>query len=383
MLKLKFALDTPAGRELGAVDRFSGWCLTDAGLPVDRLYLRVNGLAAVELERLPRRDLVAAFPTLPEAAQGGFAGDLALPESSVTGDRFDIELVARLHGTEHVLLERSYRFASSAPPGRSRARSFQLADVLERVPAEDTWTSARMRGAGATICWPALILDTPHFHDAAVLPTLRVLEDGPTNSYSSGAVEVMDATPAPGLFLDLGCGIRREQDMRSNGIYLDAVHFRGVDIVSTQARLPLRDNSVDAVVSLSVFEHLPDPFAMAAEIRRVLKPGGTVWVETAFMQPMHADPGHYFNMTIQGLLRTFAAFEIDDRGVLPHHMPSQSLRMQLDHVLPYMQDSEWKRTLEEWLARLRADGAGLDIALGPIGRRTLAAGVFIRGRKAG
>ena len=122
---------------------------------------------------------------------------------------------------------------------------------------------------------------------------------------------------------------------------------------------------------------------MAGEIRRVLKPGGTVWIETAFMQPMHADPGHYFNMTIQGLLRTFAAFEIDERGVLPHHLPSQSLRMQFDHVLPYMRDSPWKRTLEEWLARLRSDGAGLDEALGPIGRRTLSAGVFIRGRKAG
>jgi hypothetical protein len=211
---------------------------------------------------------------------------------------------------------------------------------------------------------------------------------------------VINATHAPALFLDLGCGIRREQDMRPNGVYLDAVHFRGVDVVSTQARLPLRDNCVDAVVSLSVFEHLPDPFAMAAEIRRhggkiekyigmaadirrVLKPGGTLWIETAFMQPLHADPGHYFNMTLQGLLRTFSGFEVDECGVLPHHVPSQSLRMQLNHVLPYMQEGEWKRILSGWLEQLASGGAALDDALGPIGRRTLAAGVFIRGRNTG
>jgi len=233
------------------------------------------------------------------------------------------------------------------------------------------------------VSWPAFVLGAAHFHDAGGLPTLRLLEHGATNAYSSGALDVINATRAPALFLDLGCGIRREQDMRPNGVYLDAVHFRDVDIVSTQARLPLRDNSVDAVVSLSVFEHLPDPFAMAAEIRRVLKPGGTAWIETAFMQPLHADPGHYFNMTLQGLLRTFSGFEIDESGVLSHHVPSESLRMQLDHVLPYMQDGEWKRTLSALLGRLVSDGAALDDAMGPIGRRILAAGVYFRGRNTG
>ena len=40
---MRFALDTPAGCELDRVTRFSGWCLTDDGLPVDCLWLRVNG----------------------------------------------------------------------------------------------------------------------------------------------------------------------------------------------------------------------------------------------------------------------------------------------------------------------------------------------------
>jgi len=381
---MKFALDTPNGGDLGRIERFSGWCLTDAGLPADSIILRVNGLATVQLERTPRWDLVSAFPQFPEAVNGGFAGDLALPEHVGKGSRTEVELVVRIKQVEYVLGSRTFRVVANEATAPARQRSYRLEDILEQLPAASAWDPApKSGGSRRSATWPAFALGAAHFHDAGEVPTLRVLEEGPTNPYSKGSLAVIDATPASGLFLDLGCGIRRQEDMRSNGVYLDAVHFRGVDIVSTQARLPLRDRSVDTVVSLSVFEHLPDPFAMAAEIRRVLKPGGTVWIETAFMQPMHADPGHYFNMTLQGLLRTFAGFAIDDCGVLPHHLPSNSLRMQLNHVLPYMQEGEWKQTLQEWLARLTAGAAALDAALGPIGHRTLAAGVFIRGRNTG
>src|SRR5271168_2722781 len=48
-------------------------------------------------------------------------------------------------------------------------------------------------------------------------------------------------------------------------------------------RLPLRDQTVDAVVSIAVLQLIPDPFAALAEIARVLRPGGrlAVMVPTA------------------------------------------------------------------------------------------------------
>ena len=39
-------------------------------------------------------------------------------------------------------------------------------------------------------------------------------------------------------------------------------------------RLPLRDNTVDAVTSLAVLQLIPDPAAALAEMARVLRPGG-------------------------------------------------------------------------------------------------------------
>jgi arsenite methyltransferase len=48
-------------------------------------------------------------------------------------------------------------------------------------------------------------------------------------------------------------------------------------------RLPLRDNTVDAVVSMAVLQLIPDPVAALAEMARVLRPGGrlAVMVPTA------------------------------------------------------------------------------------------------------
>jgi SAM-dependent methyltransferase len=40
-------------------------------------------------------------------------------------------------------------------------------------------------------------------------------------------------------------------------------------------RIPFADNSFDVVVSNQVFEHISNPVPVLAEIRRVLKPGGT------------------------------------------------------------------------------------------------------------
>jgi SAM-dependent methyltransferase len=53
------------------------------------------------------------------------------------------------------------------------------------------------------------------------------------------------------------------------------------------ARLPVRDASVDTVLCTEVLEHLERPEAVASEIARVLRPGGTALITAPFMFPIH------------------------------------------------------------------------------------------------
>ena len=47
-------------------------------------------------------------------------------------------------------------------------------------------------------------------------------------------------------------------------------------------RLPFRDGTFDAVISNSLLHHLPEPGAVLAEMRRVLRPGGVLFVRDLF-----------------------------------------------------------------------------------------------------
>ena len=59
-----------------------------------------------------------------------------------------------------------------------------------------------------------------------------------------------------------------------------------------------------------MFEHLADPDGAARELHRVVRPGGLIAIQIAFLQPLHADPGHYFNATEAGVRRWFRGFDI-------------------------------------------------------------------------
>jgi SAM-dependent methyltransferase len=225
------------------------------------------------------------------------------------------------------------------------------------------------------------ILGVPHFHQSGALPLLNLLETQPTHPYSDSAQRVIDDIPKTGIFLDFGCGVKAPDDIRANAVLLDAVHFPGVDVVNSCTTLPFRSEVFDAIVSQAVFEHLPYPHQTAAQCLRVLKPGGLFLVDTAFLQPLHADPSHYFNMTSDALRLVLDGFEIIDEGSRFYQYPSYSLKMQIDEVLPYVRRGRWLQRLEQLRAELDAGGADLDDDLGPIGRRILAGGVYALARK--
>ena len=59
---------------------------------------------------------------------------------------------------------------------------------------------------------------------------------------------------------------------------------------------------------------LYDPFTAAGELVRVTRPGGLILTEVAFLQPLHAVPYHYFNMTYWGVSQLFAGCEEVEAG---------------------------------------------------------------------
>ena len=123
------------------------------------------------------------------------------------------------------------------------------------------------------------------------------------NPYSPFIEPKLQALDPLAMVLEIGGGNRRRRNPRH--INVEYAPFRGTDLVADVHQLPFRSNSFDAVVSQAVFEHLAQPFDAAAELMRVLKPGGLMVCEVAFLQPLHGVPFHYFNMTLDGVAELF------------------------------------------------------------------------------
>ena len=65
--------------------------------------------------------------------------------------------------------------------------------------------------------------------------------------------------------------------------------------------LKFEDESFDAVVCISILEHIPYPQQAISELERVLKPGGKIWVQLPFLYPYHEAPKDYWRVTPDGL----------------------------------------------------------------------------------
>jgi len=163
----------------------------------------------------------------------------------------------------------------------------------------------------------AMVRDRPVLlEDASVEP--RVM---PENHLSNQPPpEFLDwVADLDGWALNLGAGGTARKI--PNCIEMEYSIFRHTDIVGDAHRLPFANESFDAVITFNTFEHLIDPNTAAREIRRVLKPGGRLILHTAFLQPVHEPPYHFYNTTEYGLRNWFRDFEIDDVSVSANFQP--------------------------------------------------------------
>jgi SAM-dependent methyltransferase len=128
--------------------------------------------------------------------------------------------------------------------------------------------------------------------------------DGPKSPRDSELLHsVLDAdrNGVSQYVLEIGCGDRTQESCFAHR----GMKYVGFDVTGSQADLiadahfiPFRDSSFDTVFSHSVWEHLNDPHSAAAEVARVLSPGGLFFGVVSQGEPFHDS---YFHHTAWGL----------------------------------------------------------------------------------
>ena len=124
--------------------------------------------------------------------------------------------------------------------------------------------------------------------------------------------EAAAATPRDARVLDAGAGDCRHAPLFAHARYVgtdnalgDAVayDYGRLAFLSDLTALPLRDATLDAVVSVNVLEHVAEPARVLAECRRALRPGGTLYLVAPQSWPLHQAPQDFYRFTRHGLER--------------------------------------------------------------------------------
>lgn len=148
-------------------------------------------------------------------------------------------------------------------------------------------------------------MDIPNLEEEKVVTTYNKI--APLFSKTRGKpwdwiVEFLEKIPNESSVLDIGCGngrnmvsIKEEQKLTFKGVdscqkFVDIAINNGKDVIlSDMCQLPFEDNSFDAILSIASFHHLSTPERREQallEMKRVLKPGGTILLSVwAMTQP--------------------------------------------------------------------------------------------------
>lgn len=166
---------------------------------------------------------------------------------------------------------------------------------------------------------------------------------------------------AGGTVLDVGGGERFQKDLHRYRELFGAADYRTLDVAARYHpdirasiyTIPLPSASVAAVICKSVLEHLEEPQQAVAEMHRILKPGGRVFVYAPFIYPYHARAGVYrdfFRFSEDGLrylFRNFRSVEIMKVGgyfrALMFFLPWQHRLKVILEPIAYLLDKLFRR----------------------------------------
>jgi SAM-dependent methyltransferase len=147
---------------------------------------------------------------------------------------------------------------------------------------------------------------------------------GQAHRYKPTSLKLISRVGLDAKILDAGGG-DRSLDL-PNFVNLDIERKSGmVNVVGDLHQLPFKSNIFDPILLEAVIEHCKKPWIAVEELYRVLRIGGFIYVDAAFMVPVHSFPHHYFNMTKEGLEILFERFRKLESGVQKYQMPSYTV----------------------------------------------------------
>jgi SAM-dependent methyltransferase len=181
----------------------------------------------------------------------------------------------------------------------------------------------------------------PDAADVKIMPANHVSNEIPE--------DVLDwLTWFDGIVLNVGAG--GSQLKFENCVELETCIFRNTDVVGDAHYLPFADETFDAVVTFNTFEHLHDPKRAASEIHRVLKPGGKLVLHTAFLQPVHEAPYHFYNTTEYGLRQWFDSFTITKLEVSQNFSPAYVIGWLVSELLSAVEAAQGREAAQQLAA---------------------------------
>jgi SAM-dependent methyltransferase len=135
-----------------------------------------------------------------------------------------------------------------------------------------------------------------------------------------------DSVPPGARVLDAGAGNAPYRELFAHSDYVttdwtQSVHAgaRAADMVAPLDDLPIEDASVDAVLCTQVLEHVENPAAVLAELHRVLRPGGHLWLTVPLVWPLHEEPYDFFRFTPFSLDSLLTGAGFSDVDVAPRN----------------------------------------------------------------
>lgn len=151
------------------------------------------------------------------------------------------------------------------------------------------------------------------------LPNLdgNFTRDGNYDRFCSMLLEKTESPRVLSVEISRRCdGLEQLRDRR--GLRLTTINLTlgpHVDLVADSHDLPFRDGTLDGAVAHAVVDHVIDVQRSMSEIHRVLKPGGLIYVEAPFMQPVHLGRHDFLRFTLLGVRRLMRDYELIDQGI--------------------------------------------------------------------